>query len=469
MGEVNRRGRSPLSRMAEYPTALRRLQPGDQRHAVCYARVGVREPNHIVRARAATNRMKVLYLVPQPKRPDRIGAYTFLDEEIHALAAAGVDAYVLSTAAPVDAWCGEVRLMSVDARTTLSQRVKAVPVLAASVRTAPGNHVTHPVMCYRSAWRQYLAARVVVEERIDLIHSHFAWPTGSGGVLAKHATGRPLVASLRGTDILVDATIDYGRRASPVFDRALRGLLKSADRTLYFSEFMRDQGVSLGARVDATRVIRKGVDLGQFTGAGDRAALKRELGLGAAPMILTVGGLIPRKGIHHLLEALSLLRDQHAFTFVVCGEGPERRTLEEQSRRLGLGERTRFMGRVDRATIPSYFAAADVFVLASTMEAAGNVLFEAMASACPVVCTNAGGPQEYVADGTTGFVVPVGDIEGLAARIGRLLADPALREGMGQEGRRRALAEFSYERMVADILGVYEDVLRAGAPARVMA
>lgn len=412
--------------------------------------------------------MKILYLVPQPKHPDRIGAYTFLDEEIHALAAAGVDAYVLSTAAPVDTWCGRVRLISVDARTTLAQRLRATGALASSISSAVGTHVTHPVVSYRSTWRQYLAGQVAIDERIDLIHSHFAWPTGSGGIRAKRASGRPLVASLRGTDILIDRSIGYGRRTNPVFDRALRALLKGADRTLYFSEFMREQGLSLGARPDATRVIRKGVDLRQFTQAGDRAGLKRQLGLGDGPVILTVGGLIPRKGVHHVLDALGLLHDKHRFTFVVCGDGPERTALDEQSGRLGLGERTRFAGRVDRATIPSYFAAADIFVLASTMEAAGNVLFEAMASACPVVCTNAGGPQEYVANGKTGFVVPVGDIEGLAARIGRLLSDPALREGMGQEGRRRALAEFSYDRMVADILGVYEDVLKADASAQVV-
>jgi teichuronic acid biosynthesis glycosyltransferase TuaC len=322
------------------------------------------------------------------------------------------------------------------------------------------------VTWYRSAWREYLAARIVAEEGIDLIHSHFAWPSGSGGMLARAATGRPLVASLRGTDILLDTDIGYGRRTSPGFDHALRGLLKGADRTVYFSEYMRDHAISLGARPAAARVIRKGVDLSHFTVAANRVSLKHELGLGSRPMILTVGGLIPRKGIHHLLEAMSRLRHEHEFTFVVCGDGPERSTLEKLSRRLGLDARTVFMGRVDRATIPKYFAACDVFVLASTVEAAGNVLFEAMASARPVVCTNAGGPQEYVADGETGFVVPVGDVQALASRIGRLLADPILGDALGREGRRRTLAEFSYERMVTEVIGVYEDVLGTGSPAR---
>lgn len=410
--------------------------------------------------------MRVLYLVPQPKQPDRIAAYSFLDEEIQSLSAAGIDCYVLSTAAPVDGRLGGVHVISAEARTSLSRRWEAVGFMRDGVGSA--SHARHPLMWYRSAWREHLAAQVVAEERIDIIHSHFAWPIGSGGVLAKAATGRPLVASLRGTDILIDRDIGYGRRRVPIFDRALRGLLQGADRTVYFSEFMRDKGVALGARPEYACTIRKGVDLSHFTVSADRAALMRELGLGPQPMILTVGGLIPRKGIHHLLQALSRLRDNNqAFTFVVCGDGPERRRLEDLSASLGLAEHTVFMGRVARETIPKYFAACDIFALASTVEAAGNVLFEAMASARPVVCTDAGGPQEYVADGETGFVVPVGNIDLLSARIGRLLADPALGDALGREGRRRTLEQFTYQRMVSDVIEVYEDVLGRRAPAQV--
>jgi glycosyltransferase involved in cell wall biosynthesis len=412
--------------------------------------------------------MRVLYLVPQPKQEGRIGAYTFLDEEIQALAAAGIEAYVLSTASPADSRCGAVHLISSDARSSAVKRWAATGFLARAALKAGVSQAQHPLIWYRAAWREYLAAEIVEQYKIDLLHSHFAWPAGSGGLLASAITGRPLVASLRGTDILRDATIGYGRRANPGFDAALRKLLKGADRTVYFSEYMRDQGMALGAKPESARVIRKGVDLSQFTVAADRAALKQDLGVGPGPMILTVGGLIQRKGIHHLLEALGPLRASYEFTFVVCGDGPERAALEALSERLGLSERTMFVGRVDRETIPRYFAACDLFALASTVEAAGNVLFEAMASGRPVVCTRAGGPQEYVVDGLTGFVVPVGDIGQLADRVQRLLDDPFLRDELGREGRRRALEEFSYGRMVADLTGVYDDVLRT-SPARMMA
>jgi phosphatidylinositol alpha-1,6-mannosyltransferase len=319
---------------------------------------------------------------------------------------------------------------------------------------------------YRTAWREYLAAEIVSREGIDLIHSHFAWPTGSGGRLASAASRTPLVASLRGTDILQDDSIGYGRRTQPLFDQSLRRLLRCADRTVYFSDFMRDHGVALGARPEKARVIRKGVDLSQFAVSGDRLALKRELGLPPRPMVLTVGGLIPRKGINVVLEALHRMRNAHDFTFVVCGDGPDRGRLGGIADQLGMRDRTVFAGHVDRTLIPKYFAACDLFVLASTMEAAGNVLFEAMASGRPVVCTDAGGPQEYVVDGQTGYVVPVGDVDALAARIEKLLVNPELQTALGLEGRRRAVEDFSYRRMVEDLMNLYDDVLRRQPAAR---
>jgi glycosyltransferase involved in cell wall biosynthesis len=225
---------------------------------------------------------------------------------------------------------------------------------------------------------------------------------------------------------------------------------------------MRDHALTLGARPERARVIRKGVDLSQFTVANDRQALRRELGLGTRPMVLTVGGLIPRKGIDQILDALRRIHTSNEFSFVICGDGPERGNLEALAARYGLADRVVFEGRVDRETIPKFFAACDVFVLASIMEAAGNVLFEAMAAGRPVICTDSGGPGEYVVEGETGFVVPVRDPEKLAARIKRLLDDPGLQDALGSEGRRRTVGQFSYDRMVSDLVDVYQEVL---APA----
>jgi hypothetical protein len=336
-----------------------------------------------------------------------------------------------------------------------------VTFLAKRAAEVPFRSLTNPWSLYHVGRMEHLAARFVAEEHIDLIHSHFAWPEGFGGMLARAQTGRPLVASLRGTDLLIDASLDHGRRRDPVYDRAVRGLLRAADRTICFSEFMRGHAVSLGVDPAKARVVRKGVDLSQFRPIPDqcRPALKTRLGLPPVPLILSVGGLIPLKGVHVTLRALGRLRTAHEFTFVVCGDGPELERLRQLAAEVGLADRVRLLGAVERSTVADYFSACDFLVHASFVEAAGNVLLEAMASGRPVVCARAGGPQEYVEDGKTGYVVPPRDAEALASRIAALLANPGLAAEMGGEGLRRARSTFAFERMTSDIIAVYEEAL----------
>jgi glycosyltransferase involved in cell wall biosynthesis len=83
-----------------------------------------------------------------------------------------------------------------------------------------------------------------------------------------------------------------------------------------------------------------------------------------------------------------------------------------------------------------------------------------MAAARPIVCTAAGGPAEYVVNGSSGFVVPVGDAGAFSWRLAQLLEDSALRDRLGAEGRRRALTDYAYPRLVRDIVAVYEELLR---------
>jgi glycosyltransferase involved in cell wall biosynthesis len=76
-----------------------------------------------------------------------------------------------------------------------------------------------------------------------------------------------------------------------------------------------------------------------------------------------------------------------------------------------------------------------------------------------VVCTDSGGPGEFVQDGQTGFVVPVGDAAAIAVRVKRLLQDPTLCEALGAAGRMRAVGDYSYDRMTAEIIAIYREVL----------
>jgi glycosyltransferase involved in cell wall biosynthesis len=173
-----------------------------------------------------------------------------------------------------------------------------------------------------------------------------------------------------------------------------------------------------------------------------------------------VAGLIPVKGVNHVLEALGRLQGSYQFSVVVCGEGKELSSLVKLAAQLGIGRRVKFVGRVPRAEIPKYFGAADLFVHGSLIEASGNALLEAMAAGLPVVCTDAGGPAEYVADGIAGFVVPVARPDKMAEKIRLLLDDPELRRVIGAQARQRAEIEFGYDRMIRQTIDAYRRVTR---------
>jgi glycosyltransferase involved in cell wall biosynthesis len=110
--------------------------------------------------------------------------------------------------------------------------------------------------------------------------------------------------------------------------------------------------------------------------------------------------------------------------------------------------------------MPEVFAQADIACLPSYREGLPKVLIEAMAMGLPCVTTDVPGCREVVADGDNGFLVPARDAEALAKALAKLIGDPALRERMGHRGLERARAEFSNERVIAETLAVYRDLLQ---------
>jgi glycosyltransferase involved in cell wall biosynthesis len=170
-----------------------------------------------------------------------------------------------------------------------------------------------------------------------------------------------------------------------------------------------------------------------------------------------VGRLADGKGFDVLLAAAESLRDGDASVCLV-GEGPLYDDLRAEIETRGLEDTVFLLGY--RADVPRVLAASDVLVLPSYREGTPRVITEAMASGLPVVATNIAGIPEQVSDGESGYLIPTGDPDALAARLAELLADPALRERMGRCGVRRA-ERFSVEAMVEAADELYADLLGA--------
>lgn len=165
---------------------------------------------------------------------------------------------------------------------------------------------------------------------------------------------------------------------------------------------------------------------------------------GVSQVVLAAGRLSPEKGFGVLVEAAAMIcRDNPAAGVVLFGEGALRSGLEGRVAELGLAGR--FVMPGFRSDLDSLIGAADVVVLPSFTEGLPNVALEASAAGVPVVATAVGGTPEVIADGESGILVPPRQPGAIAAKVGELLRDPALRERMGEAGRGRMRTQFTFE------------------------
>jgi len=168
-------------------------------------------------------------------------------------------------------------------------------------------------------------------------------------------------------------------------------------------------------------------------------------------VIGTIGSLIARKSVDHLLQAAAILvaTDGLPIHLLIVGDGTLRGKLEKLAIELGFADHVTFTGF--QKTVFPWIAAMDIFVLSSRKEGLPRVILEAMLLGKPVVASRIVGSQELVVDGETGLLYDYGNIEALAARLKELLKDEDKRAAMGASGRTRVLSEYSIEHYVAEV------------------
>ena len=200
-------------------------------------------------------------------------------------------------------------------------------------------------------------------------------------------------------------------------------------------------------------------------GQGEGQPVPAGYGGEAVPLVCSIGKLIPRKDFPTFLKAARLVADQLGLncSFVISGDGPEEAALRRLSRELKIDKQLTFCH--GGASHDALLQDTDVYVQCSQAEGFGTMALQAMAHGVPVVTTSTGGLLALVRDGETGFLVPVGDHEALAARVLSLLTDPELRRRLGEAALQTALTDFSLDSMMARTLELYAEVLTA-APAQ---
>lgn len=176
------------------------------------------------------------------------------------------------------------------------------------------------------------------------------------------------------------------------------------------------------------------------------------------PIVLAVGRLVPQKDYPLLLRAFARIRERRRVRLIVLGEGESRRSLERLAERLGVRDDVDFAGFKKNPF--TYMRNCTVFVLSSRFEGLPGALIQAMACGAPVISTNCpSGPAEIISEGSSGFLVPVGDENRLTEALERLLDDESLRRAFSEAGRKAASA-FAVDSMVRH----YEEELLSVTP-----
>ncbi len=290
----------------------------------------------------------------------------------------------------------------------------------------------------------------------DVIHAHWAIPTGPAAVIAARKLHLPSVITMHGGDVYVNPEQGYDFPTRWYVRPALRWTLRHAGALTAITEDCRQHALRAGAPAEHIRLVFNGTDLRRFSPAENGNRGDERFG---PHMVFACRQLFPRKGIRFLLEAGAELKSQFPdLKIVLAGDGFERPELARLAAELGIASDVTFLGWVPNVELPQYYRAAAVSVIPSLEEGFGIPAAEAMGCEVAVVASDAGGLPEVVENGVTGIVVPRGDAKALAQAIGSLLADPQRRRVMGQAGRERALRLFDWDRSAQQFEEIYREV-----------
>ena len=307
-----------------------------------------------------------------------------------------------------------------------------------------------------------LAARFAADPP-DLLHAHF-WMSGLAALAATRDRDVPVVQTFHALGVTKRRYQGRHDTSPPVRIRLERALARDVDRVIATSTEEVAELLRLGAVRRRITVVPSGVDVEQFCPDGPVAERTDR------PRVLCIGRLVPRKGFDTVIRALAAVPEAE---LVIAGgpaadglaADPEANRLRRLAERFGVAGRVRLVGAVPRPDVPALLRSADLVVCTPWYEPFGIVPLEAMACGVPVIASAVGGFLDTVVDGATGTLVPPRRPDRLAAAMRKLLSEPFWREAYGTAGVDRARSRYSWDRIAAGTLAVYEDVLGHGAGA----
>jgi len=341
-----------------------------------------------------------------------------------------------------------------------------VPGSPGAVETRLGPRVYRRPAAFEGAkYRQGLVwgaaiAQIMLRERPVAIQLGLV-SDGSMGLWLRRWLRLPFVVYAYGNEILTAMQSAWQKP---------RLALQHADRVLAISRFTADLVRRAGVSPERIALVHPGCDVDRFRPRPARMDLRHAL-LGPRDrdrVLLTVGGLVARKGQDMVIQALPRLRQSIPdVTYLIVGDGPYRAQLETLAMSVGVRDHVVFAGMVSAEDLPDVYALSDVYVMPSReqlescdVEGFGLVFLEANACGKAVVGGRSGGIPDAVEDGVSGLLVDPHDPEDIANALRRILSDGDMALRLGEQGRLRVVREFEWKRIGDQVQGILDSIQR---------
>ena len=285
---------------------------------------------------------------------------------------------------------------------------------------------------------------------LDLLHIHYAIPTGVSAYLAKQVLDTPVAITAHGSDIHI-LGID------PSYNPIISHVFQNVDGISTVSKYMKTEILDKFAQNQEIEVIYNPIDTERYKKIEGQIC---DFRMKYETNFVHVSNFRPVKDTPFIVEAFAeVVKEIPDIGLILVGEGPERKKCEDLANKLGIANHVIFQGV--RSYITPIYNCATALLSASKNESFGLTLAEAMACEIPAIAPRIGGVPEVIDHEKNGFIYELGDKESLVSYMIQLLENEDLKQKMGEDGRKKVTEQFEGSLIADQYLNWYERILEA--------